>query len=47
LTQRAILPSVIVGDSAGISTWLDIQLLGIISGTTLSVTGRHPYSLGL
>jgi hypothetical protein len=30
LTQRAILPSVIVGDSAGISTWLAIQLLGII-----------------
>src|SRR6266700_887996 len=27
LTQRAILPSVIVGDSAGISTWLGIQLL--------------------
>src|SRR5687768_16523340 len=40
LTQRAILPSVIVGDSAGISTWLDIQLLGIIGGTARGKTAR-------
>src|SRR6266853_2528204 len=34
LTQRAILPSVIVGESAGISTSLVIPFLGVISGSS-------------
>src|SRR4029077_20587025 len=34
LTQRAILPSVIVGESAGISTSLVIPILGVIGGSS-------------
>ena len=42
LTQRAILPSVIVGESAGISTSLVIPFLGVIGGSSPARGLCHP-----